>query len=175
MEEMWSFYQDQGHQIWLWRAIDRESGEVIAFWFGTREHKNLDKLMELVEPLKIGEVYTDGNYAYYERFSPEVMVVTKKDTQKHRKETSVVKDIVRTVSEERHSVFENGTDAQDCCGPDNKCLVFGESLLDPIILEHYPFRARHPSSLKFTSSIQCRPFSIPQCPSQTLPPAYPYC
>jgi insertion element IS1 protein InsB len=79
---MWSFYHDQGHQIWLWWAIDRESGEVIAFWFGTREHKNLDKLMELVEPLKIGKVYTDGNYEYYERFSPEVMVVTKKNTQK---------------------------------------------------------------------------------------------
>jgi IS1 family transposase len=63
MEEMRSFYQDQGHQIWLWWAIERESGEVIAFWFGTREHKNFDKLMGLVEPLKIGKVYTDGNNA----------------------------------------------------------------------------------------------------------------
>ena len=82
MDEMWSFYQDKKHQIWLWWAIDHESGEVIAFWFGTREHKNLDKLLELLIPLNIGKVYTDGNYAYYERFSSEALVVTKKNTQK---------------------------------------------------------------------------------------------
>ena len=82
MDEMWSFYHDKKHQLWLWWAIDHETGEVIAFWFGTREHKNLDKLLELLIPLNIGKVYTDGNYAYYERFSPEVLVVTKKNTQK---------------------------------------------------------------------------------------------
>jgi insertion element IS1 protein InsB len=46
------------------------------------EHKNPDKLLELLKPLKLGTVYTDGNYAYYERFSPEVLTVTKKNTQK---------------------------------------------------------------------------------------------
>jgi insertion element IS1 protein InsB len=54
----------------------------VAFWFGTREHKNLDTLLELLRPLKIGRVYTYGNYAYYERFPSEVLVVTKKNTQK---------------------------------------------------------------------------------------------
>jgi insertion element IS1 protein InsB len=66
----------------LWWAIDHESGGASAFWFGTREHKNLDKLLELLEPHNIGKVYTDGNYAYYERFSAEVLTVTKKNTQK---------------------------------------------------------------------------------------------
>jgi insertion element IS1 protein InsB len=76
MDEMWSFYHDKRHQIWLWWAIDHETGAVVAFWFGTREHKNLDTLLELLSPLKIGKVYTDGNYAYYERFSSEVLVGT---------------------------------------------------------------------------------------------------
>jgi insertion element IS1 protein InsB len=80
MDEMWSFYCDKKHQIWLWWAIDHETGAEKAFWFGTREHKNLDKLLELLKPLTIGKVYTDGNYAYYERFSPEVLTVTKKNT-----------------------------------------------------------------------------------------------
>ncbi|MDR3114664.1 MAG: IS1 family transposase, partial [Treponema sp.] len=52
------------------------------FWFGRREHGNLDKLLELLKPLNLGKVYTDGNYAYYERFTPEVLVVTKKNRQK---------------------------------------------------------------------------------------------
>jgi insertion element IS1 protein InsB len=83
MDEMGSFYQDKRHQIWLWWAIDHESGqEKKAFWFGRREHKHLDTRLELLEPLTLGKVYTDGNYAYYERFSSEVLTVMKKNTQK---------------------------------------------------------------------------------------------
>jgi len=82
MDEMWSFYGDKHHQIWLWWAIDHDTGVVVAFWFGSREHKNLDKLKELLKPLEIGKVYTDGNYAYFERFKKDVLVVTKKNTQK---------------------------------------------------------------------------------------------
>ena len=48
MDEMWSFYHDKKHQLWLWWAIDHDTGEVIAYWFGTREHKNLDELKNLV-------------------------------------------------------------------------------------------------------------------------------
>ena len=82
MDEMWSFYHDKSHQIWLWWAIDHDTGEVIAFWFGTREHKNLDRLIELLSPLETGKVYADGNYAYFKRFSEDKLVVTKKNTQK---------------------------------------------------------------------------------------------
>ena len=80
MDEMWSFYHDKKHQIWLWWAIDHNTGEVIAYWFGTREHKNLDELKKLIEPLNIGSVYADGNYAYFKRFSN--VIVSKKNTQK---------------------------------------------------------------------------------------------
>jgi len=82
MGEKWSFYGDKQHQIWLWLAMDHETGEVVAYWFGTREHHNLDKLLALLAPLKIGKVYTDGNYAYVERLSSKVRVVSKKNMQK---------------------------------------------------------------------------------------------
>jgi IS1 family transposase len=39
------------------------TGETIAFRFGTREHENLDRLLELLNPLNTGNVYTDGNYS----------------------------------------------------------------------------------------------------------------
>jgi insertion element IS1 protein InsB len=54
----------------------------VFIWFGRREQKELDKLLELLEPLNIGKIYTDGNYAYYECFSIEILIVTKKNTQK---------------------------------------------------------------------------------------------
>jgi IS1 family transposase len=55
-----------------------------AFWFGTRKHKNLDKLIEMGKPLKTGKVYTDGNYTYYERLSSEVLDVTKKNCKEQK-------------------------------------------------------------------------------------------
>jgi insertion element IS1 protein InsB len=62
------------------------------------EHKNLDTLRELLKPPNIGNVYTDGNYAYYERFSPEVLTGTKKNTQRiERKHLSVRTWCVRLV------------------------------------------------------------------------------
>jgi IS1 family transposase len=79
-----------------------------AFWFRTREHKNLDRLLELIKALNIRKVYTDSNYAYYERFSSEVLEVTKK---RHKKETPGVADMGRKVGEERETLFENRTDA----------------------------------------------------------------
>jgi insertion element IS1 protein InsB len=82
MDEMWSFYGDKGHQLWLWWAMDYDSGVVMAFWFGTRKHSQLDNLLVLLAPLTLGKVYTDGNYAYFERFSSEVLVVSKCNTQR---------------------------------------------------------------------------------------------
>jgi hypothetical protein len=38
--------------------------------------------LELLSPLKIGKVYTDGNDAYDERFDSETLAVSKKNTQK---------------------------------------------------------------------------------------------
>ena len=82
MDEMWSYYHDKKHEVWLWWAIDHDTDDVVAFWFGTREHKSLDKLMELLAPLDIGRAYTDGNYAYFKHFSAEVHRKGKKNTQK---------------------------------------------------------------------------------------------
>jgi IS1 family transposase len=80
-----------------------------AFWFGTREHKNLDRLLELIKAFNIGKVYTDGNYAYYERFSSEVLEVTKKRQKRKMKHLSLRRRCARLVR--RDTLFENGTDA----------------------------------------------------------------
>ena len=90
---------DKEHQIWLWWAIDHDTDEVIAFWFGTREHDNLDGLLELLTPLDIGKVYTDGNYAYYKRIDAEVLVVSEKEHPEDRTKALVVTDVVQSISQ----------------------------------------------------------------------------
>ncbi len=82
MDEMWSFVHDKSHQCWLWWAIDHNTGEPLAFCFGTREHKNLDALIGLLSPFGIKVVYADDNYAYKSRLTDSELIAGKTNTQK---------------------------------------------------------------------------------------------
>ena len=84
MDEMWSFVRNKSQQCWLWWAIDHNTGEPLAFHFGTRKHYNLDGLLALLEPFNIGTVYADDNPAYESRLSKTntKLVTGKKRTQK---------------------------------------------------------------------------------------------
>ena len=82
MDEMWSFVGDKSHQCWLWWAIDHNTGDPLAFHFGTREHKNLDELMELLKPFHVTIVYSDDNFAYKSHIKNSIVVTGKRNTQK---------------------------------------------------------------------------------------------
>lgn len=81
MDEMWSFYHDKSHQIWLWWAVDHATNTPLAFTFGTREHKYLDELLALLKTVPIGTVYADSNYAYQSRIPSNVLITGKSNTQ----------------------------------------------------------------------------------------------
>ena len=80
MDEMWSYVQNKGQQCWLWWAIDHNTGEPLAFCFGTRKHKHISELKGLLEDFNITIAYTDGNPAY-NKLDCDV-VVGKRNTQK---------------------------------------------------------------------------------------------
>jgi len=82
MDEMWSFVGDKSQQYWLWWAIDHNTGEPLAFHFGTREHKNLDELLVLLKQFDINIVYSDDNFAYKSHITRSKVVTGKKNTQK---------------------------------------------------------------------------------------------
>ncbi len=82
MDEMWSFVHDKAQQYWLWWAIDHNTGVPLAYCFGSREHRNLDKLRDLLAPFKINTVYADGNYAYKAHITESNVVTGKRNTQK---------------------------------------------------------------------------------------------
>ena len=82
MDEMWSFYHDKKHQIWLWWDVEHETNIPLAYTFGTREHKYLDKLLDLLKPFPIRTVYADNNFAYENKIKDKVLIRGKKNTQK---------------------------------------------------------------------------------------------
>ena len=81
MDEMWSYYHDKSHQIWLWWAVDHNTNTPVAFWFGTREHKNLDVLDDLLSSYNIRRIYSDDNFAYSKKYDNDILITGKKNTQ----------------------------------------------------------------------------------------------
>ncbi len=60
LDEMWSYVGKKSNPRWLWHAIDRHSGQVLAYVFGRRKDEVFLKLKKLLEPFGIKRYCTDG-------------------------------------------------------------------------------------------------------------------
>ena len=81
MDEMWSYVGSKENQRWLWHAIDRVTGAVLAYIFGRRQDEIFLGLKKLLEPFGITRFYTDDWGAYERHLNAEDHVVGKKHTQ----------------------------------------------------------------------------------------------
>jgi len=81
---MWSRVYCKKTPCWLWHAIDHDTGEVIAYLFGTRENAVLWDLWELLSDLNINivKVYSDDNFAYHDVIPKNILQTGKANTQK---------------------------------------------------------------------------------------------
>ncbi len=82
LDEMWSFVGKKTNPRWLWHAIDRSTGQVLAYVFGRRKDEVFLQLKQLLLPFGIRKFCTDG-WGAYERYLPvELHQVGKRKTQK---------------------------------------------------------------------------------------------
>ena len=82
LDEMWRFVAKKANQRWLWHAIERKSGKVLAYVFGTRKDKVFLQLKALLLPFGIRHFYTDDWGAYKRHLDPLKHEVGKQNTQK---------------------------------------------------------------------------------------------
>lgn len=82
LDEMWSFVGKKKNQRWLWHAIDRVTGKVLAYVFGRRKDEVFLKLKKLLAPFGIQKYCTDGWGAYERNLPAEQHEIGKKKTQK---------------------------------------------------------------------------------------------
>lgn len=66
---------------WLWHAIDRLCGKVLAYVFGRRKDQVFLQLKKLLEPFGIKLYYTDGWGAYERHLPAELHQVGKRKTR----------------------------------------------------------------------------------------------
>ena len=82
LDQMWSFVHSKQNPRWLWHAIDRKSGQVLAYVFGRRKDNVFLQLKELLEPFGIKRYCTDGWGAYDRHLPDELHEVGKSKTQR---------------------------------------------------------------------------------------------
>ncbi len=82
LDEMWSFVGKKSNPRWLWHAIDRRTGQVLAYAFGHRKDEVFLQLKELLEPFGIRRYCTDGWGAYQRHLPQAIHEVGKRKTQK---------------------------------------------------------------------------------------------
>jgi insertion element IS1 protein InsB len=82
LDEMWSYVGKKTNPRWLWHAIDRKTGRVLAYVFGQRKDEVFLKLKKLLKPFGIKKYCTDGWGAYERHLSVEKHEIGKRKTQK---------------------------------------------------------------------------------------------
>jgi IS1 family transposase/transposase-like protein len=82
LDEMWSFVRRKKNQRWLWHAIDRTTGQVLAYVFGRRKDEVFRALQKLLEPFGIQKYCTDGWGAYERNLSEDKHEIGKRKTQR---------------------------------------------------------------------------------------------
>ena len=82
LDEMWSFVGIKKNPRWLWHAIDRLTGKVLAYVFGRRKDEVFLELKKLLEPFGIKHYCTDGLGAYRRHLPEDRHEIGKKKTQR---------------------------------------------------------------------------------------------
>lgn len=81
IDEQWSYVQNKQNQRWLWYALDKISGKVIAYTFGTRVDNTLKALLDKLKDYKVTFYFTDAWGSYYRLLDKAKHIVSKKYTQ----------------------------------------------------------------------------------------------
>lgn len=64
VDETWSVVGTKTQQRWFWPAIDHRTGVMLADVFGSRHDEVWVQLQQLLPPVGIHHVYTDGAEVY---------------------------------------------------------------------------------------------------------------
>ncbi len=99
LDEMWSYVGKKTNPRWLWHAIDRLTGQVLAYAFGRRKDEVFLKLKKLLESFGIKRYCTDGWGACERHLPVELHEIGKRKTQrierKHLKLRTRIKRLTR--------------------------------------------------------------------------------
>lgn len=98
LDEMWSYVSSKDNPRWLWHAIDRSTGQVLAYVFGARKDEVFLELKKLLEPFGIRQFCTDGWGAYQRHLPVESHEVGKRKTQRIERKHLVLRTRIKRLA-----------------------------------------------------------------------------
>jgi insertion element IS1 protein InsB len=81
VDEQWSFVKSKVNQRWLWYALEKRSGRVLAFVFGKRSDEAFLQLKGLLARFNIRRYYSDDWGSYHRNLWDFEHRVSKRYTQ----------------------------------------------------------------------------------------------
>lgn len=81
LDEMWHYIKKK-QKLWIWKALCRDTGELIAWECGDRDKATLEKLIERLEKWHVKVYYTDNWKVYLSVIRRDQLVQTKAETHR---------------------------------------------------------------------------------------------
>jgi insertion element IS1 protein InsB len=65
LDEMWPYLKKKRQQLWLWKALDPESGQLLDWECGGRDKKTLKKMVDRLAQFNVQVYCTDKLATYF--------------------------------------------------------------------------------------------------------------
>ena len=82
LDEMWHYIKNKKNKLWIWKALDRNTGHLIDWECGDRSTETLEKLTTRLVVLDVQVFYTDKWHAYETLLPASKHVQTKTETHR---------------------------------------------------------------------------------------------
>ncbi len=77
LDEMWHYLQQKRRKLWIWKALDRDTGQLLDWECGRRDKATLKKLVDRLVPWDV-KVYCTDKWATYASVIPQDTLVQSK-------------------------------------------------------------------------------------------------
>ena len=82
LDEMWHYVRNKKNKLWIWKALDRNTGHLIEWECGRRNKKTLEKLTTRLAALDVSVYFTDKWHVYETLLPASKHVQTKAETHR---------------------------------------------------------------------------------------------
>ena len=91
LDEMWHYIGKKKNKLWIWKALDRNTGHLIAWQCGGRNTQTLEKLTDRLAALNVQMYYTDNWQAYQAVLPASKLIQTKAETHRIERNNSLMR------------------------------------------------------------------------------------
>jgi IS1 family transposase len=78
-DEMWHYLKKKRHKLWIWKALDRDTGQLLDGECGRRDKKTLQKMVDRLTQWDV-QLYCTDKWATYASVIPQDKLVQSKAT-----------------------------------------------------------------------------------------------